>query len=84
MDFIKLYNEWLESATEDADLIAELESIKGNEDEIYDRFYKALTFGTAGLRGVIGAGTNRMNIYVVRQATQGNKKNFNLHYGELL
>ena len=66
-----LYNEWLESATEDADLIAELESIKGNEDEIYDRFYKALTFGTAGLRGVIGAGTNRMNIYVVRQATQG-------------
>ena len=71
MDFMKLYNEWLESATEDADLIAELESIKGNEDEIYDRFYKALTFGTAGLRGVIGAGTNRMNIYVVRQATQG-------------
>ncbi len=71
MDFIKLYNEWLKSATEDADLIAELESIKGNEDEIYDRFYKALTFGTAGLRGVIGAGTNRMNIYVVRQATQG-------------
>ena len=71
MDFIKLYNEWLENATEDADLIAELESIKGNEDEIYDRFYKALTFGTAGLRGVIGAGTNRMNIYVVRQATQG-------------
>ena len=47
-------------------LIAELESIKGNEDEIYDRFYKALTFGTAGLRGVIGAGTNRMNIYVVQ------------------
>ena len=71
MDFMKLYNEWLESATEDADLIAELESIKGNEDEIYDRFYKALTFGTAGLRGVIGAGTNRMNIYTVRRATQG-------------
>ena len=71
MDFMKLYNEWLESATEDADLIAELESIKGNEEEIHERFYKALTFGTAGLRGVIGAGTNRMNIYVVRQATQG-------------
>ena len=68
---MKLYNEWLESATEDADLIAELESIKGNEEEIHERFYKALTFGTAGLRGVIGAGTNRMNIYVVRQATQG-------------
>ena len=71
MDFMKLYNEWLENATEDADLIAELESIKGNEEEIHERFYKALTFGTAGLRGVIGAGTNRMNIYVVRQATQG-------------
>ena len=71
MDFMKLYNEWLESATEDAALIAELESIKGNEEEIHERFYKALTFGTAGLRGVIGAGTNRMNIYVVRQATQG-------------
>lgn len=71
MDFMKLYNEWLENATEDADLIAELESIKGNEEEIHERFYKSLTFGTAGLRGVIGAGTNRMNIYVVRQATQG-------------
>lgn len=82
MDFMKLYNEWLESATEDADLIAELESIKGNEDEIYDRFYKALTFGTAGLRGVIGAGTNRMNIYVVRQATQG-LANYIIHkYGK--
>ena len=82
MDFMKLYNEWLESATEDADLIAELERIKGNEDEIYDRFYKALTFGTAGLRGVIGAGTNRMNIYVVRQATQG-LANYIIHkYGK--
>ena len=71
MDFMKLYNEWLENAVEDADLIAELESIKGNEEEIHERFYKSLTFGTAGLRGVLGAGTNRMNIYVVRQATQG-------------
>lgn len=71
MDFMKLYNEWLENAVEDADLIAELESIKDNEEEIHERFYKSLTFGTAGLRGVLGAGTNRMNIYVVRQATQG-------------
>ena len=67
----ELYNEWLENAVEDKDLKAELESIKNNEDEIYDRFYTALKFGTAGLRGIIGAGTNRMNIYVVRQATQG-------------
>ena len=58
-------------ATEDADLIAELNSIKGDEREINERFYTSLKFGTAGLRGVIGAGTNRMNIYVVRQATQG-------------
>lgn len=71
MDIKKLYNEWLENAVEDKDLTAELESIKNNEDEIYDRFYTALKFGTAGLRGIIGAGTNRMNIYVVRQATQG-------------
>lgn len=71
MDIKKLYNDWLENAVEDKDLTAELESIKNNEDEIYDRFYTALKFGTAGLRGIIGAGTNRMNIYVVRQATQG-------------
>lgn len=71
MDIKKLYNKWLENAVEDKDLTAELESIKNNEDEIYDRFYTALKFGTAGLRGIIGAGTNRMNIYVVRQATQG-------------
>ena len=71
MDIKQTYNEWLEHAVEDKDLTAELESIKNNEDEIYDRFYTALKFGTAGLRGIIGAGTNRMNIYVVRQATQG-------------
>ena len=71
MDYQKLYEIWCENAKEDSDLIAELESIKGNDAEIYDRFYTALKFGTAGLRGVIGAGTNRMNIYVVRQATQG-------------
>ena len=71
MDIQKLYNQWLEKATEDADLIPELESIKGKEDEIFDRFYRELEFGTAGLRGVIGAGTNRMNVYTVRKATQG-------------
>ena len=64
MDIKQTYNEWLENAVEDKDLTAELESIKNNEDEIYDRFYTALKFGTAGLRGIIGAGTNRMNIYV--------------------
>ena len=71
MDIMSLYNTWLENAVEDKDLITELESIKEDENEIYERFYTTLKFGTAGLRGVIGAGTNRMNIYVVRQATQG-------------
>lgn len=67
----KLYDIWLSSATADVDLIPELESIKGDEEAILDRFYKNLEFGTAGLRGVIGAGTNRMNVYTVNQATQG-------------
>ena len=71
MDCNTLYNVWCEKATEDKDLIEELKLIKDNEEEIYEKFYKNLEFGTAGLRGVIGAGTNRMNIYVVRQATQG-------------
>lgn len=71
MDIQALYNEWLEKATDDSDLTVELESIKGNDDEILDRFYRSLEFGTAGLRGVIGAGTNRMNIYTVGRATQG-------------
>lgn len=71
MDINSLYNEWLEKAVADPDLNAELESIKGNDDEILDRFYKSLEFGTAGLRGVIGAGTNRMNVYTVGRATQG-------------
>lgn len=71
MDIVKLYESWCENATEDKDIVKELCDIKNNEEEIHDRFYTSLTFGTAGLRGVIGAGTNRMNIYVVRQATQG-------------
>lgn len=71
MDINALYNEWLEKAVIDPDLKTELESIKGNDEEILDRFYRCLEFGTAGLRGVIGAGTNRMNYYTVCQATQG-------------
>ena len=70
-DINALYALWSEKATADADLIAELKEIAGKDDEILDRFYKNLEFGTAGLRGVIGAGTNRMNIYTVNQATQG-------------
>lgn len=80
MDINALYNEWLQKATGDPDLTAELESIKGNDDEILDRFYRSLEFGTAGLRGVIGAGTNRMNIYTVGRATQGLADFLNAHY----
>ena len=80
MDINALYNEWLEKATGDPDLIAELESIRGNDDEIMDRFYRSLEFGTAGLRGVIGAGTNRMNIYTVGRATQGLADFLNKNY----
>ena len=69
--YMEDYKRWLETDLEDAALKAELESITGNEEEIKDRFAVSLKFGTAGLRGVLGAGTNRMNIYVVRQATQG-------------
>ena len=65
------YKRWMEADLEDPALKEELESIRGKEEEIKDRFAVALKFGTAGLRGVLGAGTNRMNIYVVRQATQG-------------
>ena len=71
MDINALYNEWLKKADADPDLKVELENIKGNDDEILDRFYRSLEFGTAGLRGVIGAGTNRMNVYTVGRATQG-------------
>ena len=71
MDIPALYDQWLTQATEDPALIDELHAVAGQEDEIFDRFYRELEFGTAGLRGVIGAGTNRMNIYTVRKATQG-------------
>ena len=65
------YKRWLEAELEDPALTEELQSISGREDQIKERFAVALKFGTAGLRGVLGAGSNRMNIYVVRQATQG-------------
>lgn len=70
-DYNLLYELWLKNAKNDPDIQKELESIKGNDDEILDRFYRSLEFGTGGLRGVIGAGTNRMNVYTVAQATQG-------------
>ena len=69
--YLSEYARWKAFKLEDSDLSKELESIVDKEDEIKDRFAVALKFGTAGLRGVLGAGTNRMNIYVVRQATQG-------------
>ena len=65
------YKRWASAELEDPALTQELQKIAGNEDEIKDRFAVALKFGTAGLRGILGAGSNRMNIYVVRQATQG-------------
>ena len=65
------YRRWLETPLEDFDLKKELHDIEGDDEAIKDRFAIALKFGTAGLRGTLGAGTNRMNIYVVRQATQG-------------
>ena len=65
------YKLWCEKATIDADLVAELKAIEGNDEAINDAFYKDLEFGTGGLRGVIGAGTNRMNVYTVGKATQG-------------
>lgn len=69
MDYQKEYQRWLKMA--DADTVAELNAIADDETEIKDRFYRTLEFGTAGLRGVLGAGANRMNTYVVGQATQG-------------
>lgn len=67
----KLYQLWCDNAVEDADLQTELKAIEGDEEAIIDRFYRDLEFGTGGLRGVIGAGAYRMNIYTVRRATQG-------------
>ncbi len=71
MDYKEIYESWLNNPYFDEDTKAELRAIADDENEIKERFYTELEFGTAGLRGVIGAGTNRMNIYVVRKATQG-------------
>ena len=69
--YMEAYQRWMQAKLEDPALTRELKSIEGQEEEIKDRFAVSLKFGTAGLRGVLGAGSNRMNIYVVRQATQG-------------
>ena len=71
MQYQKELDLWLARAVEDADLITELKAVAGDEAAISDRFYRDLEFGTGGLRGVIGAGTNRMNLYTIRRATQG-------------
>ncbi len=71
MDYKEVYRQWLENPYFDEETKAELKAIENDENEIKERFYMDLEFGTAGLRGIIGAGTNRMNIYVVRRATQG-------------
>ena len=70
-EYLVKYEKWLNDSCFDEATKKELEAIKGNNKEIEDRFYKDLEFGTAGLRGVIGAGTNRMNKYTVGKATQG-------------
>ncbi|WP_408955217.1 hypothetical protein [Natroniella sp. ANB-PHB2] len=71
MDYRVKYNQWLESDYFDQQIKEELEAISGDEEEIEERFYKDLDFGTGGMRGIIGAGTNRVNIYTIRKATQG-------------
>lgn len=81
MSYLTDYNNWLQNPYFDEATKAELLSIKDDDKEIQDRFYKSLEFGTGGLRGIIGAGTNRMNIYTVRKATQG-LANFILKEGD--
>ena len=71
MNYLEEYKKWMESTFIDEETKKELKEIENNEKEIEDRFYKNLEFGTAGLRGIIGAGTNRMNKYTVSKATQG-------------
>ena len=80
MTEIELYELWCKNATADKDLQEELASIKSDNEAVRDRFYRDLEFGTGGLRGVIGAGTNRMNIYTIRRATQGFADYLNQEY----
>ena len=82
MSYKEIYNEWMESSYFDEEIKKELMEIADNENEIKERFYKSLEFGTAGMRGIIGAGTNRMNIYTVRKATRGICKYIDKKYGE--
>ena len=79
-DILAIYKLWKSKAKEDPDVVKELEEIEGNQDKIEDAFYRELEFGTGGLRGVLGAGTNRMNIYVIRKATQGFANYLNKHF----
>lgn len=79
LSYNELYNLWVQSV-KDADILSELKNIYNDDSEIYERFYKDLEFGTAGLRGIIGAGTNRMNIYTVRKTTQGLADYLNENY----
>lgn len=81
-DILNEYKRWCSLAVDDPDLIMELKSIENNESSIEDAFYRNLEFGTGGLRGVIGAGTNRMNIYMVRKASQGLANYINKKYKE--
>ena len=78
----KRYEEWLAYPGLEDDMRADLESMKGDDSAIYEAFYRDLEFGTAGLRGVMAAGTNRMNIYVIRRATQGLANYMNKHFAE--
>ena len=71
MDYKEIYESWINNPYFDEKTKDELRSIADDENEIKERFYRDLEFGTAGLRGIIGAGTNRMNIYVIRKTTQG-------------
>ena len=82
MSYLEKYNEWLNDPAIDAETKKELRSIKDDESEIQDRFYKDLEFGTAGLRGVIGNGSNRMNKYTVTKATQGLANYIKMHNPE--
>ena len=79
MSYRDTYEAWLRTLTDDAATMEELHAIAGNEKEIEDRFYRDLSFGTAGMRGVLGAGINRMNVYTVRRATQGLADYLNAH-----
>ncbi|HCL04006.1 MAG TPA: phosphoglucomutase [Lachnoclostridium phytofermentans] len=82
MNYLDTYRFWCEDAYFDEKTKAELKNLEGNDIEIKDRFYKSLEFGTGGLRGIIGAGTNRMNLYTVRKATQGLANFIKKEHGE--